>query len=289
MASENVAVMPDGVQIRYRLDGSSGLNAPLIVLSNPSLVDLTFWDEALALFLQNPQNTKYRILRYDNRGRSKHNEQRRLSLDILMEDICNLLDTIKVAKAAAVIGISLGGLTAVNLALKHPERVVAIMPCDFYPKSPPDQVEIWESRVEVARQDKTAPVDAAGARLLGEVLAEATVKRWLAPTSVHGGISQAKLQRVIKLVSENRLDGFINIVHAISSYNLEKDVPECKVLATFVAGECDDAAKYLKEMAPKYGKGVDVQIIRDAGHLPVLDQPERFTDIMTKFLEVHVV
>jgi pimeloyl-ACP methyl ester carboxylesterase len=42
-----------------------------------------------------------------------------------------------VKQAAVVVGISLGGLVAMTLALKHPEAVAAILPCDFYPKSPP--------------------------------------------------------------------------------------------------------------------------------------------------------
>jgi hypothetical protein len=86
MALDYFAIMADGVRITYRLEGNTDPDAPLVVLSNPSLVDLTFWDEFLSAFFAKPQNTRYRVLRYDNRGRSKHSEDRPLSLDILADD-----------------------------------------------------------------------------------------------------------------------------------------------------------------------------------------------------------
>jgi pimeloyl-ACP methyl ester carboxylesterase len=286
MALDYVAVMADGVRIAYRLDGNTDPDAPLVVLSNPSLVDLTFWNEFLSAFFAKPQNTRYRVLRYNNRGRSKHSEDRPLSLDILADDVLALLAKIKVKQAAVVVGISLGGLVGMTLALKHPEAVAAILPCDFYPKSPPNQRQIWGSRVDIARQDKKAPKDSEGIRLVGEDLADITVKRWLAPKSLDGGLEQAKIQALVRMVSTNRLDGFINIVEAISSYNLETNIEEIKVPATFVAGIHDDTMTPLKGLAEKYGgTGVELKIIQDAGHLAVVDQPEEFVDIVMDFLE----
>lgn len=285
----NVVVMSDGVEIPYRLDGNADPNAPLLVLSNPSLVDLSIWDETLSAFLANPQNQRYRLLRYDNRGRSKHNEKTPLNLEILTSDILTLLDTVKVKKAAAITGISLGGMAALNVALRYPERVATIMPCDFFPKSPLQNGTIWNARVEMARRDKEAPVGSDGARLVGNDLAEVMVKHWLSPKSWNGGLPESKILALKKMAHDNRLDGLISIVQAITSFDLLKGIEKATVPAMFVAGGDDKPViESMKQLAANYGKGTELRLIDDSGHIPAVDQPEELAHVLTDFLQANL-
>lgn len=285
MEENDIAVMADGTNIPYRLDGNLGSDAPLIVLSNPSLVDLSFWDEFLDVLSENPLSKKYRFLRYNNRGRTRHDAAVPLTLDILTEDLISILDNVHVGRAAAMVGISLGGLTLVNLALKHPERVGAIMACDFGPQSPPGNAAVWNSRLEIARRDAAEPRDRDGNRLCGNDLATVTVQRWLSAKSRDGGIEDAKVRALEKMVQENSLDGFASIVEAISVYNLRKGVKYATVPATFVVGADDTAmVKPMEEMAANYGHGALFKVIKDAGHLPVVDRPREFVNTFAAFL-----
>lgn len=295
MGTENVATMSDGVQIPYLIDGNPEPNAPLIVLCNPSLVDYSFWDEFLTLFRAKPQSEPYRFLRYNNRGRVPNNTNTTnapLTLDRLTEDVVAILDTINVDKAMAMTGISLGGLTVVNLARKYPGRVGAVMPCDFFPESPPSNPAVWNSRLDIARKDPLSPRDADGVRICGSDLAKVTVERWLSPKSVNGGLEKSKIDGLVKMVEENRLDGFVSIVEAVSCYDLQEGLAEATVPAVLVAGR-DDAPVLapMKDMAGVYGDGAgaEFKIIEDAGHLPVVDQPEEFVGIFAEFLEVTLV
>lgn len=289
MGTEEVAVMPDGIEIPYRVDGNSDPNGPLVVLSSPSLVELAFWDEFVVKFTANPRNQHFRILRYNNRGRSRHVQDQPLTLDILTEDVVCLLDKLNVHTAAGMAGISLGGMCALDLALKHPDRIAGIMACDFFPASPPRNADAWNARVEVSRQDKMAPTDANGTRLVGPDLAQLTVSKWLAPKSLNGGLDKGKIDALEKMVSNNLLEGLVNIVQAISSYDLRNGLEKARVRALFVAGKVENnpLIEPMQELARQYGQGAEFRLIEDAGHLPVVDRVEAFTDIFTDFLGGH--
>lgn len=285
MDSVQFAVMKDGVRIPYRLDGCLEAEAPVIVLSNPSLVDWSFWDEFLDGFLSISSNNQYRVLRYHNRGRTRHATDSPLTIDTLTEDVLCVLDSLNVKQAAVMVGISLGGLTALNLALKYPTRIAAIMACNFFPSSPPHNQEIWKRRVEVALRDPECPFGPDGERTCGRELAEITVNRWLSPKSLGGSLEPAKIQRLKAMVQENRLDGFASIVQAISTYNLEDGLEAATVPAVFVAGRDDEPVILpMTKMAKRYGKGADLKIIDNAGHLPVVDRPGDFLSSFLEFL-----
>lgn len=289
MDTEHSLTMVDGVSIPYRLDGCSEPNAPLIVLSNPSLVDWSIWDEFISTFSAVPQNKKYRFLRYEARGRSNNGGANPLTLDTLTDDVIVLLDTLKVPKAAAMTGISLGGMTVLNLAYKYPERVATILSCDLFPVSPPGNRAAWNRRVAIAQEDQNAPKGVDGTRLIGQDLAEVTVRRWLSPKSFDGGVRESRAKMLQKLVYYNRLDGLISIAQVLSSYDLQKDAKNATVPGLFIAGEDDDPVliQGMRELATNYGNGTELYIIQEAGHLTVVEQPEEFASIMTNFLEAN--
>lgn len=288
VGKNHVLVMSDGTRIPYRLDGNPDPNAPLIILSNPSLVDLSIWDDMLVPFFAQPDNQQYRTLRYDNRGRSKHNGKTALNIDILTGDILALLHVVKVTKAAAMTGISLGGMVALALAIHHPERVATIMPCDFFPTSPPENGSIWGARVEMARKDPKAPVGPDGARILGVEVPEVMVQRWLSPKSLNGGVPASKIVALKKMAHDNPLDGLASIVDCITSFDLLPDIDQAVVPAMFVAGRDDTPVlPAMKHLAESYGEGVELRLIDDAGHIPIFDRPEEFARILTEFLKAN--
>jgi len=112
-AIESWVTTSDGVELPYRLEGSSNPSAPLIVLSNSILVNYGIWDAFLKSFFSVPENKKYRVLRYLTRGRSSlPYSSPTITFDVLASDIITLLDALRVKKAAAVIGVSLGGASS---------------------------------------------------------------------------------------------------------------------------------------------------------------------------------
>ncbi len=78
------------------------------------------WDPQMDLFAR-----KFRVVRYDLRGFGKSDMP-----DLRYSnrtDLVNVLQHLEIDKAA-LIGCSIGGATAVDFTLEHPERVTALLP-----------------------------------------------------------------------------------------------------------------------------------------------------------------
>lgn len=274
----------DGVSLPYLLEGSVHPEAPLIVLSNSVLVDWHIWDEFVDDFLSRTENQRYRILRYETRGRTKNCGSQPITVDSLAKDILTLLTHLRVEKAAAVIGVSLGGATVLNFALKYPSRLEAVVSCDTNSSSPPGNDKLWLDRIAVAEKEN-ATQPQTGEKIIGEELGELTVRRWAVAESYDGGRLESKVQKVKESVIENSLHGFRNVVKALWDYDLRPQMKTATVRALFVVGAGDGKLPTsMAVMAKDYGNGADFRQIDGAGHLPMVEKPQEFSSVVTEFL-----
>ncbi|KIV90842.1 hypothetical protein PV10_05450 [Exophiala mesophila] len=284
---ESYIFTADGVKIPYLLEGSTDPEAPLIVLSNSVLVDWHIWDEFVDDFLSKPSNAGYRILRYSTRGRTSDCGTTPITVDVLASDIPALLNELRVSQAAAAIGVSLGGATVLNFALRYPDRVAAVISCDTNSSSPPGNSKLWLDRIAIAKKENATGANAQGQQepIIGEELAEVTVRRWAVPESYDGGYLESKLQQVKQSVRVNSLSGFEAVVKALWEYDLRPMMPTATVKAIFVVGAGDGKLPTsMKEMADSYAGGVPLKVVEGAGHLPMVEKPLEFSSIVTEFL-----
>lgn len=283
-AIESFVTTKDGVELTYRLEGSSDPHAPMLVLVNSILVEYGIWDGFVASFLSSPANKKYRILRFMSRGRSSACGSQKITLDVLASDVIALLDAFRVKKAAAVIGVSLGGCTTLNVALKYPDRVESFISCDTSSKSPAGNAKTWGERIALAEKESASA--ASGEKIVGEDLAEITVRRWFVKESYDGGAMEKTCNEVKEMVKTNSLEGFKKSVVALFEYDLNEDMKASKVKGMFLVGSGDGVLPgAMKEMSAAYGSsGAEYNVIDGAGHLPMVEKPEKFADVVTKFL-----
>ncbi|PGH27595.1 hypothetical protein AJ80_00608 [Polytolypa hystricis UAMH7299] len=283
-AIESFVTTRDGVDIPFRLEGSSDPTAPLIVLSNSILTHYAIWDGFLAEFFANPQNHKYRVLRYLTRGRLSKCGDTSVTVDVLAADIIALLDALRVPQTAAVIGVSLGGATVLNAALKYPERVATYISCDTNAKSPGGNSKAWGERIAIAEKEGATSA-ANGEPVVGSQLADVTVRRWFTKETYDGGEKEALAQRVTQMVHDNSLAGFKKSVEALFSYNLVDEMKQSQAKGAFVVGSADGVLPTtMKEMVSQMGAGAEFAVIDNAGHLPMTEQPRDFERFVTKFL-----
>ncbi|RAL66713.1 hypothetical protein DID88_007497 [Monilinia fructigena] len=281
---ESYITTPDGVDLAYRLEGSSDPTAPLIILSNSILVTHSIWTPFIQAFLATPTGQTHRILRYNTRGRTSTPGSLPITIDLLASDIIHILDTLRVPKAACLIGVSLGGVTVLNTALKYPNRINAFISCDTNAFAPASNPQAWDERIALSAAE--AATSSAGERIAGSELAEITTRRWFVAENYENEILRERFADVKRQVEENSFEGFQRGVKALYQYDIREEMKKPGVeKGLFVVGGSDGVLpKTMKEMAGNYGHGAECKVIEGAGHLPMVEKPEEFADVVATFL-----
>lgn len=105
----------NGTKLSYEMAGKG----KVVVLIHGGLADSRLWDDQFKEFAKH-----YRIIRYDLRGFGKSAVPATPFSHV--EDLYALLKFLKVDKASFV-GVSLGGIIAIEFALTHPEMVESLV------------------------------------------------------------------------------------------------------------------------------------------------------------------
>jgi pimeloyl-ACP methyl ester carboxylesterase len=116
------------LRLYYELYGGSGQShdeagEPLVLLNGALDTIEADWEQHLPAFAAH-----YHVLAYDHRGhgRSDNPPARFVGYAELADDLAALLDTLGIAKAR-LCGFSDGAMTAINVALRWPERVHSLI------------------------------------------------------------------------------------------------------------------------------------------------------------------
>ena len=138
----------DGVRLYWRLDGDDA--APPLVLLNSIGTDMALWAGCVPALAE-----RYRVLRIDTRGHGASDApDGDYDLPMLAADVIAVMDAAGVA-SAAIAGVSLGGMIAMQLALDHAERVTALA---LICTSATMDAAAWADRIAIVRRDGTAAI-----------------------------------------------------------------------------------------------------------------------------------
>ncbi|KAK3065909.1 hypothetical protein LTR53_017901, partial [Teratosphaeriaceae sp. CCFEE 6253] len=254
----------DGAELQYQLDGKA--SDPVIVCVNSILTDLHIWDDVAAALTSGVNGQPYRVLRYNSRGYAQQAARSNPTrFDLLADDLEYLLQRVGIARVHAVLGVSMGGVTAINFAIRHPDMLEKFVACDCNVASSPANNTAWGERIELAKSQGMG------------ALADVTVKRWF--TAANHESANAK--KILAMIEQASLEGFAESTGALCNYDLNEHLSSIQTPGLLLAGDGDGK---LPEAMQKSGiPNTTFKVIPGAGHLPMLENHDAFMEAVAGF------
>lgn len=252
----------DGVRLYWKLDGAE--SAPALVLLNSIGTDMALWEGCVAALAG-----RFRVLRIDARGHGASDAPAgNYDLPMLAADVIAIMDAAEIA-TAAVAGVSLGGMIAMQLALDHPSRVAALA---LICTSAAMDASAWADRIAIVRRDGTAGI------------ADLAVNRFLSPhyAGAHPEVA-ASLRRGLIAMSD---DGYAGAGAAIRDMRVVERLPELRLPVLVVAGVRDTSTPFAG-----HGERIAAAIPGartahlDSAHLAPIEAPGAVAGLIVTFLE----
>lgn len=250
----------DDVTLHLKLDGPE--DGPPVLFANSLGTDLRLWDDVVARL-----PAGLRIIRYDKRGHGLSTcPPAPYTMGALVRDAEALLDHLDV-EDVVVVGLSIGGMIAQGLAAKRLDLVRAVVLSNTAPKI--GTREMWEDRI--------AQISAVG--LSG--MSDAIMERWFSKP-FRESPAVTPWRRMVEVTPEA---GYAGCSAAIAGTDFYTPTAALRLPAMVIAGDQDgstppDMVRELASLIP----GARYELIRGAGHLPCVEEPDLFAHLVTDFL-----
>jgi 3-oxoadipate enol-lactonase len=256
-------IRANGISFNYQVDGRE--DAPWLMLSNSLATNLSMWDEQAAAL-----GRDFRILRYDQRGHGGTEAPAGgYTFELLIADVVALLDALAI-KRTHFLGLSMGGVTALGLALDHADRIDRAIVCDSPCASSPEASKLWHERIAVAKEQGM------------EALAEPTVKRWFPPDIY--ATNPPYLDKVRGMIRTTPANGFIGCSTALADHDYRSRAGSVTRPMLFLVGEKDGANPPPMRQMHSALPGSKYVELAGAGHISNLDRPAEFNRAVADFL-----
>jgi 3-oxoadipate enol-lactonase len=255
-------------QLNWKTEGSG----PVVVLSHALGCDLGMWDGVAKVL-----GSHYTVLRYDHRGHGRSEPvPGPYSMDMLADDAARLI-TAECAGPVHFVGLSMGGMTAQALAVRHPQLVKTITIANaamFYDDA---ARAMWMARVETVKSKGM------------EAIADGALQRWFTPEfradEQHGGAARVAELRA-RLV---RIDvpAYAASCEAVAAIDFRQSNQQIRCPALVIAGARDEATPpAMSELIRASIPGAQLQSV-DAAHLSAVEKPDAFAAALMPFLQAN--
>ena len=253
------------IQVHYEI---AGAGPPLLLIHGlgSSTRDWEFQVPALA--------SQFQVITADLRGHGHSSKPRgRYRISQFADDMAALLRALDTAPAH-IIGLSLGGMVALELALRAPNLVRSLMIINSGPEAPAQTLRERLGLVGVYLR-RVATVRLRGMRALGEALAGQ-----LLPEP-----GQAALRRTfVERWAENDRRAYLAALGAIGGWSARQRLPALRCPTLVVSADTDytpvDYKAAYCAMIP-YG---ELAVIAGSRHLTPIDQPDDLNATILRFL-----
>jgi len=255
----------NGVSLFYDLAGPP--DAPVIAFSNSLGCSLAMWDGVVPALAG-----RYRCLRYDMRGHGRSGSADvAITIDDLAADLAGLLDRLAIG-SAHIVGLSLGGMTALAFAARYPERVKTVVTmASAAVLLPPD---FWQKRAALVRT--SGP----------EAVVDTILPRWF--TAPFRAAAPEAVDRIRGMFLTVDRAGYARCCEAIAVMDLRDRLAQIAAPALVLVGAEDPVTPpALAEEVRSRIPGAELTVIADAAHLMAVERPDAVAGHLAAFIDRH--
>ena len=227
----------------------------------------TSWDAQLAALADT-----HRCVAWDLPGYGASPPLANLTLEAAADSAAALIDDL--GGSAHVVGLSMGGMIALHLALRHPECVRSLAIVDSSPAFGMDGTDPEEWRAA-----RLAPLDA-GAQVPD--FAEPVLRGIMGPN-----VSDEAVAAAVASMLRVPLDGLRQTIAALPGHDVRARLGEITAPTLVVVGELDE------ETPPAYSEaiaagipGARLEVIAGAGHYTSFEAPDAFNALLRDHLDM---
>jgi 3-oxoadipate enol-lactonase len=255
----------NGLSVHYRLEGAG--NGPVVMLCHGLLGSLAMWQPQV-----HSLGTRYRVLRYDNRGHGLTAVTTPpYSVEQLAADAVGLLDALGIARVHFV-GCSLGGMIGQCLGAEHADRLRSLVLVGSRSVMPP--ASMWNERIRIARADGIAP------------LLPTMLERWF--TDAFRASDPAAVAAVAAGVLATPVEGFVGACMAIRDMDHTALLPRISVPMLVTSGDRDPGVpaadtRFIHAAVP----GAEMALVEGARHLFSIERAAVFERLLSDWLSRH--
>ena len=258
-----MSVTINDVNIHYALEGTG----PALTLVHSLGTNLSLWDPQAG-----PFSSHFSVLRYDVRGHGKSGvPPGPYSVEQMADDLYGLFAKLGIARTH-VVGIAMGGMIAMALALRHPDSVTSLVLSDTTSRYGPEAARGVKDRSRIV---ETQGMTAVVGPVLDRVFTAGFRER-----------HPETADRVRDMFVATDPMGFIWSSQAIATADLYEQLPAIACRALVMVGDQDKAtpvemAKMIVDRIPR----AELVILESASHLSNLEQSDAFNRAVLAFLD----
>lgn len=252
-------------RIHYAVREPKAAPKHTIVLSHALGCDLSMWDA-----LANALAAEHRVIAYDQRGHGRSAAPASpYTMADLADDAERLLAEID-AGPVVWIGLSMGGMVGQELALRHPQRVKALVIANSTGRYPAEAKTVWQQRIDTVRRGGLAAI------------ADMVMGRYFTDAFRAGQpVTVARFRR--RLLATDA-DAYIGCCQAVMEVDTLERLAQLKLPALVIAGELDQGTPVAMSQALAQQLRAELLVLPGAAHLSSAEQPEEFARAVDGFV-----